>query len=212
LLTRAPEYGLSRFEKRLVYQIVRVEYPYLSATARGGAVEVTRFNKSRNDAIKKQRQAVFHECVQKQIGLGWFVEALIGGKIEDLDIAQLITRSTSQPILVDVEKSKNDFMDLCNQIRQTQIVLVGHNLFVDLVFLYRTFIGHLPQHVEEFCDAIHELFPRIIDTKFMATNANYRRSNSSLEDVDREYAQQSLPSIGTLLVHICCSIPLTIKA
>jgi poly(A)-specific ribonuclease len=99
-------------------------------------------------------------------------------------------------VLVDVQQATTGFAGLCADIRKTQTVLVGHNLFVDLVFFYRTFIGHLPHQVDEFCTAIHELFPLIIDTKFMATHANFRRSHSSLEDVDSEYAKQPLPKIS----------------
>jgi poly(A)-specific ribonuclease len=49
-------------------------------------------------------------------------------------------------------------------------VIVGHNLFMDLMFVYATFIGRLPSRVEEFQEKIHKLFPLVIDTKYLATH------------------------------------------
>jgi hypothetical protein len=38
-------------------------------------------------------------------------------------------------------------------------VLVGHNLFQDLVFIWSQFFGQLPSTLREFCEAIVETFP-----------------------------------------------------
>lgn len=48
-------------------------------------------------------------------------------------------------------------------------MIVGHNLFTDLVYLYTTFVGPLPNDVEDFQDRIRGLFPIVIDTKYLAT-------------------------------------------
>lgn len=52
-------------------------------------------------------------------------------------------------------------------------VLVGHNMFLDLCFLHATFFGPLPDTLEEFGRIIHELFPRIIDTKHILTHEDH---------------------------------------
>lgn len=49
-------------------------------------------------------------------------------------------------------------------------VLVGHNLFTDLVYLYKTFIGTPPYLVRDFQKRVHRLFPIVIDTKYLATH------------------------------------------
>lgn len=95
-----------------------------------------------------------------------------------------------------MDKVTSEFQDLCACIRQTRPVLVGHNLFVDLVFLVHAFLGYLPEQVEDFRFLVHKTFPCIIDTKYLATHGNFRRSRSSLSEVDREYADQSVPVIG----------------
>ncbi|KAI5283739.1 hypothetical protein KEM52_003253, partial [Ascosphaera acerosa] len=61
--------------------------------------------------------------------------------------------------------------------------LIGHNLFTDLVYLYACFIGPLPESVDDFRHEIHTLFPRVIDTKFLATHADANASNSSLREL-----------------------------
>jgi poly(A)-specific ribonuclease len=55
------------------------------------------------------------------------------------------------------------------QLQTKGHLIVGHNLFMDLGFLYKTFIGPLPKNVQDFCKKINELFPMVVDTKYMAT-------------------------------------------
>ena len=38
-------------------------------------------------------------------------------------------------------------------------VLVGHNLFQDLVFIWSQFFGQLPPTLREFCEVVAETFP-----------------------------------------------------
>jgi poly(A)-specific ribonuclease len=60
-------------------------------------------------------------------------------------------------------------------------VLVGHNLFTDLCFLYQTFFEPLPMSVKNFQNEIHCLFPTLYDTKFLASYGyGSLRPNTSL--------------------------------
>lgn len=42
-------------------------------------------------------------------------------------------------------------------------------MFLDLCFLYATFLGPLPETLDSFKEEIHKHFPRIIDTKYIVT-------------------------------------------
>ena len=77
---------------------------------------------------------------------------------------------------------------------------MGHNLFIDLVYFFACFIGRLPDRVEMFQDAMHSLFPIIIDTKYLAThdNDNSPMSRSSLEELDEALSEHPVPLIGKL--------------
>jgi CAF1 family ribonuclease len=44
-------------------------------------------------------------------------------------------------------------------IIQSQCVLVGHNIFQDLVFIWSQFLAKLPDTVESFCHLVSETFP-----------------------------------------------------
>lgn len=43
-----------------------------------------------------------------------------------------------------------------------KIVLVGHNCFMDLLYLYNCFIGKLPENVEKFAELMSSSFPMCV--------------------------------------------------
>lgn len=47
--------------------------------------------------------------------------------------------------------------------------IVGHNLFLDLMHTFNQFIGKLPQTYGEFKISVQTLFPKLYDTKFIAS-------------------------------------------
>ena len=134
----------------------------------------------------------------KQTGLRWIIEAMTGGDISGLDpwcLASVI----DGPIAAKDEKVVTEYFDqLQLQLKSKRPVLVGHNIFLDLVYLYRTFIGDLPLVVEDFQRAIHELFPLVIDTKYMATHKSADSKTSSLHEVDQVLRQRKMPILGLL--------------
>jgi poly(A)-specific ribonuclease len=58
-------------------------------------------------------------------------------------------------------------------------IIVGHNLFTDLGYLYNTFVGLLPDKVSHFQEEIHDLFPTVFDTKYIATHGREGMGQSS---------------------------------
>ena len=84
------------------------------------------------------------------------------------------------------------------RLQKRQPVLVGHNMFTDIVYLYRTFVGPLPDTLDEFCALLYGLFPKIIDTKYLATHAGGDLNASpTLEDIAKGVQAQPLPRIVT---------------
>lgn len=105
--------------------------------------------------------------------------------------------SAGQSAFIDTSVKKIEISGLSKALAVKSRVLVGHNLFTDLIFLYRTFIGSLPPTVTEFQEKIHALFPMVIDTKYMATRerlANSRQA-SSLQDLHEDLKTQLTPRI-----------------
>lgn len=102
-------------------------------------------------------------------GLGWVFEALCGGDLSGIDPLWFYNQDGEEP-----EKQREcidlKIKNLNTKLQKKEQVLIGHNPLLDLVFLYKTFFGPLPSRIEDFQKEIHKLFPRIIDTKFLATH------------------------------------------
>lgn len=189
---------LNRFERRLVHQIVRAEYPDLVSIPNKGLVRVSRLDPEREEYIKAQRKREVQERIVKQTGFRWIVEALCGNAPSAIDVRSFAQTPGGVPGFVDLDMLRSRFNRAKEMIRNKKTALFGHNLFLDLIYFYRTFIGALPDTVEEFGSLIHELFPIIVDTKYMAThNCGDINPQSSLEQIAEKLAEQQKPSVIT---------------
>ena len=65
---------LSRFEKRLVHQLVRAEFPELVTVSKKGFIQIVRFNKEREDRIAADRRRELEERIGRQKGFRWIIE------------------------------------------------------------------------------------------------------------------------------------------
>lgn len=113
-----------------------------------------------------------------------------------------------QPVKSESKVLREQYKGLFDRLRAKRTILVGHNVFIDLIYFYDCFFGKLPHSVNDFEHRIHELFPRIIDTKYLAThgNDNPALSKSSLEELDDQLSSLTpAPVIGKLMA--CISEP-----
>lgn len=181
---------LTRYEKRLVHQLVRAEYPNLVTFSKRGFVQVVHFDAEREARISAGRKADLDERIGRQKGFRWVMEALLGNNIGKLDLTLSATDPiTGDPVYADIHEYRAKFNRAHANLRNRPRVLVGHNCFLDLVYLYKAFIGSLPETVEQFTTEIHNRWPTIIDTKYMAThNCGDINPASSLEEIARQLA------------------------
>lgn len=181
--------GLNGYQKRLVHQFVRTTYPDLVTVSRHGFIQVIPYDEAREDSNRARRDLVFEQKMEAQIGLRWPVEALAKGNLEGL---------TANSFLGDKVDVAGALSDLKATLRAKETTLVGHNPFMDLVYLYQCFFGPLPELVEDFQEAMHELFPVIIDTKYIATRDEVfpALAKSSLQELDDQLSAQKFPIIG----------------
>jgi hypothetical protein len=129
-------------------------------------------------------------------GFRWVIEALTGG-----DLSQL-THQVFQP-LVGVIGEEDDAVAYWkrthNQLKSKngRIPLVGHNLFMDVVYLWQCFYGGLPDRVEEFATLLHEKFPMLIDTKYIFTHdCGDMNPVASLDDIAKACENITKPEIS----------------
>ena len=80
--------------------------------------------------------------------------------------------------IIAAEKKEKERLELLEIIGFTEIImmliktpkpLVGHNLYLDILYIYNTFIEPLPESYDEFKKLFHSLFSELYDTKYMSS-------------------------------------------
>lgn len=100
-----------------------------------------------------------------------------------------------------MEVLADQYDELLSTLNTRGTILVGHNLFLDLIYFFTCFFGSLPARVEGFQNIVAEVFPLVFDTKYLADkiNDNSPLYKSSLDEIDQELSRLPIPTIGTSL-------------
>lgn len=74
---------------------------------------------------------------------------------------------------------------IMKEISASKKLIIGHNCLLDIMYLTNQCFQELPEDYDSFKKLIHEKFPNIIDTKFMANSEKFKDifSSSVLNDV-----------------------------
>lgn len=144
---------------------------------RGDFIQLVHYDKQSEEKHEKSRAVASEERLKKSVGLRWLIEGLVGGDLKAVESYN--TRKDS---------AEEKYEGLFDRLKSKKTILVGHNVFIDLIYFYSSFLGQLPNKVEDFEHRIHEIFPTIIDTKYLATqhSANPALQKSSLEELDED--------------------------
>ena len=188
---------LNRYQIRLVHQIVRREFPGFKTAGKGNFIQITPFENKREIEEKAQQARYRERDISRATEFRWLIEAMVGGNITGMPPGYFIAAFPSE---VKPEEGEADGVlrqfidDLQTKLETRRRIIFGHNCFTDLVYLYRCFIGDLPEKVEDFQRLVRELFPAVVDTKHMASFGRGWHS-SSLQDVEEELRTEKLPQI-----------------
>ncbi|KAL4812118.1 ribonuclease H-like domain-containing protein [Aspergillus spinulosporus] len=188
---------LNRFQKRLVHKLVEVEYPDFVTIGRPGFVQIIDYDEEREAAIRDKRVQWCQERAQQQTGFRWIAEALAGGDLTHLSSTYFReVRGNTAP--TEQGKTLQDFVDNFKaRLKAHRAILVGHNLFTDLIYFFRCFFGPLPDRVEEFQSMVHKHFPILIDTKYLATHdCGSINPISSLQEINDSLLGISKPEMS----------------
>lgn len=196
--------AISRFEMRLVHQLVRAEYPELVSIGKRGFVQIVRYDEERESRIQAERKRELYERIGRQKGFRWVIEALHGSEISNLDLRECARDPvTGDHVFADMNEFKAQFNRAHALLRGNPRVLIGHNCFLDLVYIYHTFIGELPDTVEEFQQELHHLWPVIVDTKYMSTHeCGDINPVSSLEQIASQLSAEQEPILEIEAEHM----------
>ena len=80
---------------------------------------------------------------------------------------------TSKQLEIEMEMLFNyelGFSQVIQSIIEAKKPLVGHNMFLDMLFIYSQFIGNLPNTMTDFNNSWLEKFPVVYDTKCIANS------------------------------------------
>lgn len=182
-------------QKWLIHHLISNEYPNLTSRGASTFVQIELRDPCNEQFTIETKLKVKKERVRKHIGFRWIAEALVGGSLEELE------PDTFQPLMKIIEQPTFGIQQLSDKVKhrlkENRPVLVGHNMFCDLLFFHRCFLGPLPHTLAEFQTVIHDLFPMLADTKYMATHdCGSLNPMSSLEELNTTLAGIESPKIG----------------
>ncbi|XP_053689559.1 poly(A)-specific ribonuclease PARN-like [Sabethes cyaneus] len=99
-------------------------------------------------------------------------------------------RTKEQELKLDEDRAVQENEDLENMIglslvlqelSKSRKLIIGHNMLLDLLFVIRQFFRPLPSDYQEFKNIVRHLFPLLLDTKYLCTNAELKvHVNSSV--------------------------------
>jgi poly(A)-specific ribonuclease len=170
----------------------------LVTIGRHNSVTVKELNEAYERSVQKERKRRVQAQIARQTGFRWIVEAMTGGSLSKIDLRWFAKDpNTGAAIFFDEADYSARFNRAAAFLKIRRPVLVGHNLFTDLIYFYQCFIGKLPDTIEEFRICIHDLFPVIVDTKYMAThNCGNINPKSSLDEIEESLQVEEIPQIG----------------
>ena len=189
---------LDNYQKRLVHQIVQSEYPGYVSIGKKSFIQILPYDKMRENVFLQKKLQRTRCNIAGQKGFSWVIEAMMGSELSKLDL-RLLWRPDGIFTAAEGSKLTKESEALREKLRSGPPVLVGHNLFTDLVNFYKCFIGDLPSRVEDFQQTINELFPLVIDTKYMATIGGVLRdASSALSTLMENLGSRAVPKFGIL--------------
>ena len=207
--------GLNGYQKRLVHQLVRAEFPDIVSLSKQDFVQLVPFDQNREDTQLQRKIAWFESNLARQVGIRWLAEAMCPN-VDTVLSTECVPPFASGNLaglaaMHMTDEERESLAELCKTLEEKRTVLVGHNLFLDLVYFYTFFFGPLPDRVEGFQKTISQLFPLVFDTKYLADkiNDNSPLYKSSLQEIDQELSKLPVPIIGMngplrrLLVLMC---------
>lgn len=183
---------LTRYQVRLTHQTVRNEYPNLKTQGMGHFVQITNPTSEQQANQKDIREQGRELKIANAIGFRWVLEAIMGGDLSKLPHYYVVAGHPPEKAPEDVQGFLSELQG--KQKGQSRIV-VGHNCMTDVINLYQCFIGDLPEKVEDFSAKLHELFPMVMDTKYVAHLGNKRWTDTSLKSVESDLCSIGLPQI-----------------
>ncbi|OAA54131.1 caf1 family ribonuclease [Niveomyces insectorum RCEF 264] len=214
---------VNRFQQRLIHQLLANEFSgnYVALCKHNHFMQIVRSDNAHEVKVREdetQCRTLFrpicvdllehveekvrdrHRSLRAQRGLRYIVEALAGGDFAE-DAVDLLDPQNEEPSAHDATYTiQSQLRDCEKKLKSKTPVLIGHNMFLDMCFLYEAFVEPLPGTLDEFKHEIHKLFPRIIDTKaLIASRSHNMMPVGNLEELYIDALKQPSPPVEHLI-------------
>ncbi|KAH9571562.1 hypothetical protein CY35_02G099800 [Sphagnum magellanicum] len=151
------------------------------------------------------RAALYQQLEQEYGKSEFYVERLatVGSRKSSLRLTRATTEViAAQESEVTAKRQRQlehavGFANVMQALTTCNKPVVGHNMLLDLAYLYHQFVGHLPPSLDEFRKQVQILFPAgIYDTKYLAGLFPVFLPSTSLEDIYTALASETITAIG----------------
>lgn len=182
-----------------MHHLVETEFPSLTSIGSSDFVRIARFDQKREDRIQREKLGRIKKQLLQHRGFRWVIDALTGADLTELgsDFFKTLHASNeeSDPVV-----SRQQIMDRLRR-RNGCIPIVGHNLFMDVIYMWQCFYGDLPDRLEDFAQMLHTKFPMLIDTKYIFTHdCGDINPVASLDDIAKAHLKITKPEMSTYLL------------
>jgi poly(A)-specific ribonuclease len=183
--------GLVNRYRKVVRYFLATEFPHLQLGGLdpdNGGISVTRRLETTSPSVGFRASEIFETmglaCVMEVLAKATGKAGNLNGKMDELACLYFWPCEGISKAIENI------------RVRAEPLILVGHHIFEDLIYLYKSFFEGLPAHVEGFKDVIHGLFPRVVDIRAVHSCdwENKHRRNLSVKGLDSIYggAEQSV--------------------
>lgn len=124
---------------------------------------------------------LIYQTAKQRFKAGIHMEAAMNENKERFIVITKVNEDEKKK-LEDEKQAKEDelienavgFSQVVKMISQSGKVMVGHNMFLDLIHTIDQFLCPLPEYLEDFKGTISAVFPKLVDTKVMANTQPFR--------------------------------------
>lgn len=137
------------FQRKLLYQIIEQKYfTKITATAK----ELDRNRKgmaiTRKKSLEEERKLLEEKFEQEMQNL----EAQIG--------VTHVFKALSESVSISIPSSDLNKIPIIYHLLVQKTLIIGHNMFADLLYLMRQFTGTLPDDLDDYKKLVHDYFPK----------------------------------------------------
>ncbi|KAJ6263215.1 hypothetical protein Dda_1776 [Drechslerella dactyloides] len=155
-----------------------------------------------DEVFNGYQRRLIHQMLRKEyphlVGQSYDRHFQVQPRVEAREMDRAKAREQHFETILDEQRGVRLLID---EIMRLKKPIVGHNCFGDLCYLYRMFIGELPDTLDDFRRLLRKEFGLIVDTKFLALNVDhylYSEMSSCLQELSVKFGYQELPKIGKL--------------